>query len=73
LSDGGAFYAFFEVPPSLNLSDQAFVELAAKERVLLVPGSVFSARSTHVRLSFTVEDDLLDEGLAIVARLLQGA
>lgn len=70
---GGAFYAFFEVPPSLNLSDQAFVELAAKERVLLVPGSVFSARSTHVRLSFTVEDDLLDEGLAIVARLLQGA
>lgn len=69
---GGAFYVFFEVPPALNLSDQAFVELAAKERVLLVPGSVFSARSTHVRLSFTVEDNLLDEGLAIVARLLRG-
>lgn len=70
---GGAFYVFFEVPSSLKLTDQEFVERAAKERVLLVPGSVFSARSTHVRLSYTVDDDILDEGLAIVARLLQGA
>lgn len=70
---GGAFYVFFEVPRHLNLTDQEFVELAAKERVLLVPGSVFSDRSTHVRLSYTVDEATLDEGLAIIARLLQGA
>ena len=69
---GGAFYAFFEVPEHLGMTDVEFVEQAARERVLLVPGSVFSARSTHVRLSYAVQESTLAEGLEIITRLLDG-
>lgn len=67
---GGAFYAFFEVPDHLGMTDVEFVERAAQERVLLVPGSVFSARNTHVRLSYAVEKSILAEGLEIISGLL---
>jgi aspartate/methionine/tyrosine aminotransferase len=72
VSPGGAFYAFFEVPKHLGMTDEEFVVRAAQERVLLVPGSVFSSRNTHVRLSFAVDDKKLSEGLEIIARLLKG-
>ncbi|MCH2162299.1 MAG: pyridoxal phosphate-dependent aminotransferase, partial [Phycisphaerales bacterium] len=68
---GGAFYAFFEVPEHLGMGGGEFTELAASHRVLLVPGSVFSSRDSHVRLSFAVIEDTLVEGLEILARLLQ--
>ncbi len=69
---GGAFYAFFEVPPALGIDGATFVERAVERRVLLVAGGVFSSRDTHVRLSFAVDDRILDEGLAVLAELLQG-
>lgn len=67
---GGAFYAFFEVPKHLGMTDVEFVERAAQERVLLVPGSVFSTRNSHVRLSYAVDQSTLAEGLEIITRLL---
>jgi aminotransferase len=69
---GGAFYAFFEVPPSLGLSGSAFVEQAVAHRVLLVAGAVFSSKDTHVRLSFAVPQSTLEEGLQILAGMLSG-
>ena len=68
---GGAFYAFFEVPEHLGMGGQEFIELAATRRVLLVPGSVFSRRDTHVRLSFAVVEETLVEGLEILSELLK--
>ena len=68
---GGAFYAFFEVPEHLGMGGQEFIELAATRRVLLVPGSVFSSRDTHVRLSFAVIEETLVEGLEILSELLK--
>ncbi len=70
---GGAFYAFFEVPASLGLTGTQFVEQAVRHRVLLVAGGVFSARDTHVRLSFAVPEPMLEEGLEILAGMLSGS
>lgn len=69
---GGAFYAFFEVPPALGIDGRTFVERAVKHRVLLVAGGVFSSRDTHVRLSFAAPEPLLEEGLEILAQMLAG-
>ncbi len=70
---GGAFYAFFEVPPTLGLTGTEFVEQAVRHRVLLVAGGVFSARDTHVRLSFAVPEPILEEGLEVLAGMLSGS
>ena len=69
---GGAFYAFFEVPPALGMTATEFMERAVQRRVLLVPGGVFSGRDTHVRLSFAVDEPVLREGLEILVDLLRG-
>lgn len=67
---GGAFYAFVEVPPRLKLGASAFVERAIERNVLIIPGSVFSRRDTHFRLSYAVSDKTLAEGLDILRRLM---
>ena len=67
---GGAFYAFVEVPKKLNLTAAHFVEQAIAKRVLIIPGSVFSPRDTHSRLSFAASRAKLSEGLGILRELM---
>jgi aspartate/methionine/tyrosine aminotransferase len=67
---GGAFYAFVEVPQKLNLTAAHFVEQAIAKRVLIIPGSVFSHRDTHFRLSFATSRAKLSEGLGILRELM---
>ena len=67
---GGAFYAFVEVPPKLNLTAAQFVEQAIAKRVLIIPGGVFSHRDTHFRLSFAASRAKLSEGLGILRELM---
>ncbi len=67
---GGAFYAFVEVPPKLNLTAAHFVEQAIAKRVLIIPGGVFSHRDTHFRLSFAASRAKLSEGLGILRELM---
>lgn len=68
----GAFYAFAEVPAHLGLTATQFVERAVEqEKLLLVPGGVFSTRDTHFRLSFATDDATLARGLAALDRLLR--
>jgi aspartate/methionine/tyrosine aminotransferase len=68
---GGAFYAFVRVPERLGLSATAFVERAIERSVLVIPGSVFSARDTHFRLSYAVADEPLGRGLGILRDLMR--
>lgn len=56
---GGALYAFPKTPIT---DDAAFVELLARERVLVVPGRGFG-RPGHIRISFAVEPAVLERGL----------
>ena len=66
---GGAFYAFPQVPAHLGLSGTQFVERAIEQNVLIIPGSVFSERDTHIRISYACDDDRLNRGLDVLVQL----
>jgi aspartate aminotransferase/aminotransferase len=63
----GAFYFFPRCPRGLN--DQEFVRRAIDSRLLIVPGSACSRRSTHFRLSYAVPDSVLERGLQVLRKL----
>jgi aspartate/methionine/tyrosine aminotransferase len=67
---GGAFYSFVRIPPSLGMTATEFSERAVEQNVLVIPGSVFSSRDTHFRLSFACPEDRLQEGLAVLSRMM---
>jgi len=63
---GGAFYIFAKAPWGTGTE---FATAAVKERVLVIPGCVFSERDTHFRISFAAPDAVLEEACAILCRL----
>ena len=66
---GGAFYLYPEAPGG---SGRAFAERAVeREKLLVVPGSVFGAADTHFRIAYTVSDAMLDRGIAALGRLAE--
>ncbi|MBL9030430.1 MAG: pyridoxal phosphate-dependent aminotransferase [Phycisphaerae bacterium] len=69
---GGAFYAFAKVPEHLAMSASQFKDAAKARSVLVVPGMAFSARDTHVRLSYAIAEPVLERGLAILCELMRG-
>jgi aspartate/methionine/tyrosine aminotransferase len=65
----GAFYLFPQVPWGTASS---FAETALGRRLVVMPGMVFSRSDTHFRISYGVEDKVLDEGIAILNELAAG-
>jgi aspartate aminotransferase/aminotransferase len=63
----GAFYIFPEVPGG---NGEAFVEKAIQNNLFIVPGSVFSKRNTHVRISFAASEETLLRGIEILNRMV---
>jgi aspartate/methionine/tyrosine aminotransferase len=59
----GAFYIFPEAP---NGDGEAFVRQAIKNNVIIIPGSVFSEKNTHFRVSFAAPNETIREGLEIL-------
>jgi len=62
----GAFYMFPEAPGG---DGDAFVAKAIENNILIIPGSVFSERKTHFRISFAAPDDVLERGVEALKRL----
>ncbi len=62
----GAFYIFPEVPGG---NADAFVEKAIQNNLFIVPGSVFSKKDTHVRISFAASDETLQKGIEVLNRI----
>jgi aspartate aminotransferase/aminotransferase len=63
----GAFYAFVEAPDG---DGDAFCRRAVEKKgLLIIPGSVFSERKTHFRLSFAAPDATLRRGVAALNAL----
>jgi len=56
----GAFYIFMKHP---KWDGNRLAQEAIKKEVLLVPGSIFSTRNTHFRLSFANTDTMLQKGV----------
>jgi len=69
---GGAFYIFPKTPPRFANATE-FVTAAMEHDVLCIPGSIFSERDTHLRISYAVPDDKIKKGCEILCRLAQGA
>lgn len=63
---GGAFYAFVKAPGG---SATEFVTKAIKHNVLVIPGSVFSEKDTHFRVSFATSDEKIRAGVEILRSL----
>jgi aspartate/methionine/tyrosine aminotransferase/chorismate mutase len=62
----GAFY----IMPKVDDTDcTRFVERAIERNVITVPGGVFSARNTHVRISFATSDEAIRAGVEILCEL----
>ena len=66
IKQSGAFYAFVPAPGG-NATE--FVTRAIANNVLVIPGSVFSTKDTHVRISYAATDEKLAEGLDILVKL----
>jgi aspartate/methionine/tyrosine aminotransferase len=62
----GAFYAFVEAPGG---DGYGFCRRAIENRVLIIPGGVFSERKSHFRLSFAAKDETIEEGIGILNSL----
>ena len=62
----GAFYIFPEAPGG---DGDAFVAKAIENNVLIIPGSVFSDRKTHFRISFAATNETLHKGLEVLNRI----
>ena len=61
--------AFYVMPRVDDVDATAFVERAIAQNVLVIPGSVFSSRRTHVRLSFATSEEQIVRGVEILTRL----
>lgn len=64
---GGAFYIFPKAPAGTTATD--FCTRAIEKNVLIIPGSVFSGRDTHFRISYATTDTKLAEGCDILLSL----
>ncbi len=63
----GSFYAFPQLPPGAD--PESFLHAALQHKLLIVPGKSFSARDTHFRLSFGVDDAVLARGIGVLDEL----
>jgi aspartate aminotransferase len=61
----GAFYAFIKMP----IKEEVFMEKCFEEKIIVVPGSAFSEKQTHFRISFAVDDEQLKKGLDILQKI----
>ncbi len=64
---GGAFYAFVKAPGRTTATE--FAKKAIENNVLVIPGSVFSEKGTHFRISYATSDERIRQGVDILRRL----
>jgi len=62
----GAFYMFPELKRG---SVTEFVEIAIQNKVLIIPGNMFSEENTNFRLCFATKDETLKRGIDILTGL----
>jgi len=63
----GAFYAFVRAPGD---DGDAFCAKAIQNNCLIIPGSVFSEKKSHFRLSFAAEDETIIKGTELLCSLI---
>ncbi|MGI6328450.1 MAG: pyridoxal phosphate-dependent aminotransferase [Dethiobacteria bacterium] len=67
----GSFYLFPKLPE--GLTDQGAVDELLKYGIAVVPGSAFGPGGAgHIRLTFSLEDDILAEGVRELTKIIEG-
>lgn len=66
---GGSFYLFPPLPH--GQTSESFTDRALEQELLIVPGRAFSQQDSHFRISFAVEDAVLDQGIEVLLRLAE--
>ena len=64
----GAFYIFPKVPWG---TDEEFVRAAIEANCLVIPGSVFSERNSHLRISYATSDEQLKRGIEVLNKVAE--
>ena len=64
---GGAFYAFPKLPWGTGMEFAA--RAIEKHQLLIIPGSVFSSRDTHFRISYAADDSVIERGIEALRQL----
>ena len=62
----GAFYLFPKAPWG---SATQFCERAIENRLLIIPGNVFSERDTHFRIAYAASMETIESGIEVLNRL----
>jgi aspartate/methionine/tyrosine aminotransferase len=68
VTPGGAFYVFPKVPWGTG---EQFVHKAIENKLLVIPGNIFSGQDTHFRISYAADDATIGRGLEVLRKLAQ--
>jgi len=64
----GGFYIFPKVPDQYKSATE-FVERAIEKNILIIPGSVFSEKDTHFRISYATDEKSIERGCKMLCEL----
>ena len=64
---GGAFYVFPKAP--WGTGTEFVTRAVEKHKLLIIPGSVFSRRDSHFRISYAAPDAVLERGIEALRKL----
>ena len=59
-------------PRRLHTAFSRFAGPESLRSLLIIPGGAFSARDTHVRISYAASDETLQRGIEILRKLAKG-
>lgn len=63
---GGAFYIFPKLPWGTGAE---FIDKAIENNVMVIPGNIFSDSDTHFRISYAVDDAVIDRGIEALCKI----
>ncbi len=64
----GAFYLFPKLPWG---SGAQFIDAAIQHELMVIPGNIFSSLDTHFRISYAVDDAVIDRGIEALCRIAE--
>lgn len=67
---GGAFYVFPKLPWGTNAE---FIETAIDNNLMVIPGNIFSDHDSHFRISYAVDDAVIDRGVEALCKIAEKA
>jgi aspartate aminotransferase/aminotransferase len=66
VTPGGAFYVFPKAPWGTG---EQFVHKAIENKLLVIPGNIFSGRDTHFRISYAASDAVIERGIEVLRKI----